>query len=149
MLKAPAMVFPSELEVLVEQPRASFIKRREDGSIDFISPLPCPFNYGSVPGTRADDGDREDALVLGARLPKGTRLSLPVLGRAHFFDAGVYDGKWVCGARLSAADTRSIVLFFTLYAWAKRRLNTVRGLTGATRFAGFEPAPAPALVPEV
>lgn len=133
--------FPNELEVLVEQPRASFIKRRENGRIDFVSPLPCPFNYGSVPGTLADDGDREDALVLGARLPKGTQRVLPVLGRAHFIDAGVYDGKWVCGARLSVADQRQIELFFRLYALAKRALNRLRGLHGDTRFTGFEAAP--------
>jgi inorganic pyrophosphatase len=130
--------FPAELEVLVEQPRASFIKRREDGSIDFVSPLPCPFNYGSVPGTLAADGDREDALVLGRRLPKGTRVTLPVLGRAHFVDAGVYDGKWVCGTSLGASGYQQIVWFFSAYAWAKRWLNRRRGLAGETTFAGFE-----------
>ncbi|MEY4579103.1 MAG: hypothetical protein RL701_3806 [Pseudomonadota bacterium] len=136
------MTFPAELEVVVEQPRASFIKRREDGSIDFVSPLPCPFNYGSVPGTVAPDGDREDALVLGRRLSKGTRLTLPVLGRAHFVDAGVYDGKWVCGSALGSTDRQQIVLFFSVYAWAKRQLNRRRGLAGATTFAGLELAGA-------
>ena len=136
------MTFPRSLDVLVEQPRASFIKRREDGSVDFVSPLPCPFNYGSVPGTRAADGDREDALVLGPRLPKGLYPQLPVLARAHFFDAGQYDGKWVCGQQLRARDRQALVLFFTLYARAKRVLNRARGLPGGTRFGGLELAPA-------
>jgi inorganic pyrophosphatase len=130
--------FPSSLDVLVEQPRASFIKRREDGSIDFVSPLPCPFNYGSVPGTCAEDGDREDAVVLGPRLAKGVHTGLPVLARAHFYDAGRYDGKWVCGNALHAGDRRALVLFFSLYALFKRFLNRVRGISGSTRFGGLE-----------
>ena len=38
-----------ELEVVIEVPRGSFVKRGSSGSVDFISPLPCPFNYGAVP----------------------------------------------------------------------------------------------------
>ena len=132
------MSFPSSLDVLVEQPRASFIKRREDGSIDFVSPLPCPFNYGSVPGTCADDGDREDAVVLGPRLAKGVYTGLPVLARAHFYDAGRYDGKWVCGQALRASDRCALVAFFNVYAVFKRVLNRARGLSGSTRFGGLE-----------
>jgi len=37
-----------ELEVLIEVPRGSFLKRGSTGSIDFVSPMTCPFNYGSV-----------------------------------------------------------------------------------------------------
>ena len=132
------MSFPAELEVLVELPRLHFVKRREDGSVDFVSPLPCPFNYGSVPNTRAPDGDREDAIVLGPRVSKGSTLRLPVFGRVHFFDAGVYDGKWICGHSFSAGDRRALVLFFSIYALAKRALNRVRRLPGSTRFAGVE-----------
>ena len=40
---------PPEVEVVIEVPRGSFLKRGSTGHIDFISPLPCPFNYGSVP----------------------------------------------------------------------------------------------------
>jgi hypothetical protein len=35
----------SALDVVIEVPRGSFVKRGSSGSIDFISPLPCPFNY--------------------------------------------------------------------------------------------------------
>ena len=137
-----ASFFPVELEVVVEMPRASFIKRRPNGAVDFVSPLPCPFNYGCVPGTQADDGDPEDVLVLGPRVPKGTRLRLPVLARAHFVDAGAYDGKWICGSSLGLHHRLQLVLFFKVYARAKRWLNHRRGLRGVTHFAGLERAPA-------
>jgi hypothetical protein len=39
---------PPEVEVLIEIPRGSFVKRGSTGHVDFVSPLPCPFNYGSV-----------------------------------------------------------------------------------------------------
>lgn len=135
------MSFPKQLEVLVEHPRSAIIKRREDGSVDFISPLPCPYNYGSVPGTLAADGDREDALVLGPRLPKGTRRQVRVLARANFYDAGSFDGKWVCGERLSDRERQGLVAFFHVYARCKAILNWLRGKSGRTSFEGLELAP--------
>ena len=63
------MRFPEQLEVLIDTPRGSFVKRRDDGSVDFVWPLPSPFNYGSVPDTLAPDGDREDAIVLARASP--------------------------------------------------------------------------------
>ena len=33
-----------QVEVVIEIPRGSFLKRGWDGSVDFISPFPCPFN---------------------------------------------------------------------------------------------------------
>jgi len=134
----PGTPIPAELEVSVEQPRFSFIKRRDDGSIDFVSPVPCPFNYGSVPNTLAADGDREDVIVLGPRLPKNTRLRMPVQGRVHFIDAGVYDGKWVCGHSISAVDRRALVCFFRAYTLAKRARSWWRRTGGATQFLGLE-----------
>jgi len=133
--------FPANLTVLVEQPRFSFIKRSEDLRVDFVSPVPCPFNYGSVPDSQAEDGDREDVVVLGPRLPKGLYQQLPVLARAHFYDAGRYDGKWVCGKAMRPLDRGALIAFFTVYARFKRVLNRARGLSGETRFAGLELAP--------
>src|SRR5947207_7598111 len=60
---------PPEVEVVIEVPRGSFLKRGSTGHVDFISPLPCPFNYGSVPSHIGQEGDLVDALVLGSRLP--------------------------------------------------------------------------------
>jgi inorganic pyrophosphatase len=133
--------FPQYLEVLVELPLHAILKRREDGRIDFVSPLPCPYNYGSVPGTHAADGDREDALVLGPRLPKGHRARARVLARANFYDAGSFDGKWVCGDSLSERQRKRLVLFFRVYARCKAILNWLRRIRGRTAFEGLELAP--------
>ena len=62
-----------EVEVVIEVPRGSFLKRGSTGHLDFISPLPCPFNYGSVPSLLGLEGDLLDAVVLGPRLPRGTQ----------------------------------------------------------------------------
>jgi inorganic pyrophosphatase len=132
------MQFPEQLEVLIDHPRGSFVKRHDDGSIDFVSPLPSPFNYGSVPGTRAADGDREDAIVLGARIAAGTRVKLPVLARVRFIDAGKEDPKWVCGRTLGRGDRLQLELFFHVYTRVKRALNAARGLPQPTEFRGLE-----------
>ena len=142
------MSFPQYLEVLVEHPRHAILKRREDGRLDFISPLPCPYNYGSVPGTRAADGDREDALVLGPRLPKGQRAQARVLARANFYDAGSFDGKWVCGDSLSERERRGLIVFFHVYARCKALLHLLRGVRGRTAFEGLELAPGLVQAPD-
>jgi inorganic pyrophosphatase len=57
-----------ELDVVIEVPRGSFLKRGSTGRLDFVSPLPCPYNYGSVPQYLGLEGDLLDALVLGPPL---------------------------------------------------------------------------------
>jgi inorganic pyrophosphatase len=135
--------FPDELDVVIEVPRFGFIKRRDDGGIDFISPAPCPFNYGSVPGTRSGDGDRLDAVVLGPRRARGTRVaSAKVLARVRFLDAGMEDPKYVCSDRpLTVADELVLVGFFATYARARRLLNLARRKRGPTRYEGIERRP--------
>ena len=59
------------IEVIIEIPRGGFLKRGSTGELDFISPFPCPFNYGSIPAFIGLDGDLLDAVVLGPRLPRG------------------------------------------------------------------------------
>lgn len=135
------MSFPQQIEVLIELPRHTIIKRREDGRVDFLSPLPCPYNYGSVPGTSAADGDSEDALVLGPRLPKGVRARARVLARANFYDAGSFDGKWVCGESMSVRERQGLIVFFHVYARCKAMLNWLRRKSGRTAFEGLELAP--------
>lgn len=131
--------FPAALDVVIDVPRMGFIKRRDDGRIDYVSPLPCPFNYGSVPGTRSGDGDREDALVLGARLPRGTRIRLPVVARVRFLDAGLLDPKWVCSATpLLAAERARLLGFFVIFARSKALLNALRGKPGGTQLLGID-----------
>lgn len=69
-----------EVEVEIEIPRGSFLKRGSTHHIDFISPLPCPYNYGSVPQLLGLEGDLLDALVLGPRLLRGTRIRVRAWG---------------------------------------------------------------------
>src|SRR4051812_27320864 len=118
------MEIPDEVDVVIEVPKGGFIKRRDDGSVDFVSPAPCPFNYGSVPDTSSGDGDRLDALVLGPRLPRGTRVRTPVVGWVRFTDAGQDDPKLIGSPRpLGRMDRARIMAFFVVYAQAKRLLN--------------------------
>ena len=124
--------------VVIETPRFSPVKRRDDGTIDFVSPLPSPFNYGSVPGTRSGDGDRLDAVVMGPRLPRGTRVRMRVVGCVEFVDAGREDPKFVCSAApLGSRERLLLAGFFGFYARAKRVLNFARGAGGLTRYGGF------------
>jgi inorganic pyrophosphatase len=133
---------PEEVEVVIEVPLGGFIKRRDDGGVDFVSPVPCPFNYGSVPDTRSGDGDRLDALVLGPRLARGARVRAPVVAHVRFVDAGQDDPKLICAGRpLGRLDRARIAGFFLFYARAKGWLNRLRGKAGPTRYLGIEERP--------
>jgi inorganic pyrophosphatase len=124
--------------VVIDVPRWSFVKRRDDGSVDFVSPLPAPFNYGHVPDSLAEDGEGVDAVVLGPRLARGTRLKIPVRGCIGFIDDGVSDPKWICGETpLSQTDRRRVEGFFRSYALAKTVINRVRGRNGETCCLGW------------
>ena len=124
--------------VVIDVSRGSFIKRKDDGSIDFVSPIPSPFNYGHVPGTVGDDGDALDAVVLGPRLTRGTSATVTIRGRVGFIDAGLSDPKWICSAApLGSAERRQIERFFRRYALVKRLLNKARGMPGPTRYVGW------------
>ena len=127
----------------IEVPRGSFIKRElhQGRRIDFISPLPSPFNYGYLPGIPGDDGDPLDAVILGPRLPLGGQVELPVVARVRFVDAGRGDHKLVLSeAPLTPAQRRALAAFFLLYARAKALLNLMRGRRGATRYEGLDEA---------
>ena len=127
-----------DLTVVIDVPRGSFIKRDDDGAVDFVSPFPCPFNYGHVPGTLADDGDALDAVVLGPRLPHGTTATVTTRERVDFIDAGCADPKWVCAeGPLSNFQRLQVAAFFRAYALAKRLINGVRGKQGPTRYLGW------------
>lgn len=126
-------------EVVIEVPRGSFIKRRPDRSIDFISPLPCPFNYGSVPDTLSEDGDPLDAVVLGPALRGEQRVTGQFLAWVDFIDAGDADPKLILGVGpLGEQDRLRVERFFRFYALAKRVLNRARGRRGLTQFRGLK-----------
>src|SRR5215471_4572800 len=100
-----ASVATPEVDVVIEIPRGSFLKRGSTGHIDFVSPLPCPFNYGSVPQFVGLDGDLLDAVVLGPRLTVGTRLKVRSWGAVTLIDRGMADDKLICSHRpLSMVD---------------------------------------------
>ncbi|MEL7371452.1 MAG: inorganic diphosphatase, partial [Myxococcota bacterium] len=118
----------ARIEVVVEVPRFGFIKRDTAGRIDVVSPLPCPFNYGSVPGTLAGDGDPVDAVILGPWRAQGAQFSSYLRGTVDFIDAGEEDPKLIVSDRpLSAWDRWQVTNFFRTYAVFKRGLNRARG----------------------
>ena len=130
--------------VTIEVSRGSFFKRDGGGILEFVSPLPCPFNYGSVAGQAGGDDDLLDAVVLGPRLARGARVSIPVRGAVGFFDAGADDLKLVCSrSPLTAADRRWVLRFFRFYAGCKWLLNAFYGRSGPTVCCGWQAWPGP------
>ena len=129
---------PPEVEVVIEVPRGSFLKRGSTGHLDFISPLPCPFNYGSVPSHLGLEGDLLDAVVLGPRRPAGTSLRVKVWGAIVFVDRGMYDDKLICSDHSpDAAARRRVLRFFRFYAQCKGLLNVWRRRPGRNACDGW------------
>lgn len=129
---------PAVVTVRIEVPAGGHIKRDAAGGIDLISPVPSPFNYGSVPGTRAPDGEPDDAIVLGPPLPRGHVTSWVVHGVVRFVDAGLPDPKLICGpAPPTADDLRRLHTFFVRYAALKTAWGALRGLPPSTH-DGYE-----------
>ena len=124
--------------MVIEVPQGSFLKRGSTGRVDFISPLPCPFNYGSVPDYIGLDGDLLDALVLGPRLPLGTRIRVKAWGAVIMTDGGLIDDKLVCSDLCpDAAQRRGSTEFFYCYAKCKGVLNIWRGRPGRNACEGW------------
>ena len=135
---AAAASEPVEVEVVIEVPRGSFLKRGSSGSIDFVSPLPCPFNYGAVPTHLGLEGDLLDALVLGPRLRFGTRTRLQAWGAVTLTDRGMSDDKLICCEhRPSAAEIERVLRFFHFYAKCKALLNFWRRRPGRNACEGW------------
>jgi inorganic pyrophosphatase len=132
---------PPELDVTIEVPRGSFLKRSATGHIDFVSPLPCPYNYGAVPNYLGLEGDLLDALVLGPRLPFGSQIRVRAWGAITLTDRGMEDDKLICSAHpLTAAERARVLRFFRFYAKCKGLLNFVRGRPGRNACEGWRTA---------
>ena len=130
--------FPARVRVQIEVSKGGHIKRSSSGHVDYISPLPCPFNYGSIPGSEAEDGEPEDAVVLGGPLPAGHSGDYAVVAWVDFLDAGVKDPKFICAqGKVSEEELRAVARFFRRYARIKAPLNRLRGKRGKTRFRGI------------
>lgn len=122
----------------IEIPRWSFVKRGYSGHVDFISPLPCPFNYGAAAQYVGLEGDLLDALVLGPRRPLGTTLWTQAWGAVTLTDRGMSDDKLVCSERpLKEAERMRVLQFFRLYARAKGLLNLWRRRPGRNACDGW------------
>ncbi len=129
------------VEVVIEIPRGSFLKRGSTGELDFISPLPCPFNYGSIPAFIGLEGDLLDAVVLGPRLAAGKKVKVYAWGAVGLTDRGLYDDKLICSQHpISQWQQQLIIIFFNVYAKAKKLLNIVRGRNGPNRCEGWHKA---------
>jgi len=127
-----------EVEVLIEIPRGSFVKRGSTGHVDFVSPLPCPFNYGSVPQYVGLEGDLLDAVVLGPRLPLGTRTQVSAWGAVVLTDRGMTDDKLICSQHpLSPGQRQAVLRFFHFYAKCKGLLNFLRRRPGRNACDGW------------
>ncbi len=130
---------PPEVEVVVEIPRGSFLKRGSTGHIDFVSPLPCPFNYGSVPAYLGLEGDLLDALVLGPRLRARHARAGARLGRGDSRGPR-HDGRQAglqFRPRLGARERRQVLRFFRFYAQCKGLLNLWRRRPGRNACDGW------------
>jgi len=129
---------PPKVEVVIEIPRGSFLKRGSTGHIDFVSPLPCPFNYGSVPQYIGLEGDLLDAVVLGPRLARGSRVRVGAWGAVTLTDRGMKDDKLICSPQpLSPGERRKVLRFFHFYAKCKGFLNLVRRRPGRNACDGW------------
>jgi inorganic pyrophosphatase len=134
---------PVTVEVVIEVARGSFLKRGSSGQIDFVSPLPCPFNYGSVETMVGLDGDLLDAVVLGPRLPRGSRVTVRAYGAVGMTDRGMYDDKLICSDRpIGGQQRRRVLAFFAFYARCKWLLNQLRGQAGPSACEGWLEAEA-------
>ena len=133
-----AQMQPPQLEVVIEIPRGSFLKRGSTGRVDFISPLPCPFNYGSIPTMLGMEGDLLDAVVLGPRLPLGSRVTVRVWGAVILADRGMTDDKLICSDRpVTFSERQNVLRFFALYAKCKGLLNIWRRRPGRNACDGW------------
>jgi inorganic pyrophosphatase len=129
---------PRAVEVVIEIPKWGFVKRGTYGHVDFVSPLPCPFNYGSIPGYVGLEGDLLDALVLGPRLRRGERVTVTAYGAVGLSDRDMYDDKVICSSGpISRSDRDRVLRFIRLYGRCKRLLNFFRGRPGLTRCEGW------------
>ena len=131
------------VEVVIEIPRGSFLKKGSTGHVDFVSPFPCPYNYGSIHEYIGGEGDFLDAIVLGPRLAEGTRVKVNAYGAVGLSERFMYDDKLVCAERhITSAERAQVVRFFHVYAFCKGMLNVLRGQRGRSRCEGWGDASA-------
>lgn len=122
-----------KVNISIETPKWSFVKRNELGKVDLYSPLPSPFHYGRVQSlqhgntqptdVQGGDGDPLDALLLDSSTYQyGDVVEAFVVGVVRFIDKDQRDDKWILSSvpEVSWYDKAKIALFFHNYALIKK-----------------------------
>ena len=100
---SPGKNAPEEVNVVVEIPQGSSIKYEVDEESGAVfadrflhTAMYYPFNYGFIPGTRADDGDPVDILVISQQpVAPGTVIKAQPIGMLDMEDEAGQDEKIV------------------------------------------------------
>jgi inorganic pyrophosphatase len=146
--------FPSRVEIFVEIPRGSRNKYEFDEKTGVIrlnrvlsSAVYYNFDYGFIDGTRADDGDHTDAvLLIGEGTFPGCRVTARVVGGLEMCDENGFDFKILCVAEadpqyshyqqlddVSPHRLREIENFFETYKLLEDKEVEIVGWRGADR----------------
>lgn len=110
-ITAPAAAEPGEVRVMIEIPAGSAIKYEIDeasGQLEvdrfLSSAVAYPANYGTIPDTRAQDGDALDVLVYTrAPVQPGAFIRVRPIGILRMLDRGEQDDK-ILAVPTSAVD---------------------------------------------
>ena len=79
-----------------------------------------------------------DPALLGPRLPRGHRLTLPAWGAVGLHERHLYDDKLICAAQpLTPAQQKGVLVFFRFYARCKGLLNLLRRQPGPSYCSGW------------
>jgi len=91
-----------------------------------------------VPKFLGLEGDLLDALVLGPRLPLGTRIRVKAWGAVTLTDHGMTDDKLICSDHPpSLSERQNVLRFFRFYAKCKGLLNIWRNRPGRNASEGW------------
>ncbi|MCY0850398.1 inorganic diphosphatase [Sulfuracidifex metallicus] len=101
MKLSPGKDFPKLVNVLIEIPMGSNVKYEYDEEEEVVkvdrvlyTSMVYPFNYGFVPGTKADDGDPIDVLVISNQpFYPGTVIEARPVGMIRMTDEEGVDTK--------------------------------------------------------
>lgn len=105
---------PEEINVLIEIPQGSYVKYELDKESEAImvdrfvyTTMAYPFNYGFMPGTKADDGDAVDVMVLSTHpVHPGCVIPARPIGMLEMEDEAGMDNK------ILAVPTKKVDPFF-------------------------------------
>lgn len=109
---------PPTLDMVLEQPRGTFVRRDAQGKRMYVSPLPLPFHYGACPSQLAEDGSGLDVILLGGgNYAVGDRIGVTPVGVADFQDGPDWDPKVIARAGALGAgldDASRALVWMTL-----------------------------------